>query len=128
MNPYLKTKSFIVLFFAFPILIFAQTEDAPKKKTYYYNGIDYATLDKKDSAEGIYNKNNYEVYFMPGLAYSFYQPKLKDDLGYFHGLAIEYLIFAQVHRNDNPGPSDVRVYAKLNLMQSSKKSVSDLFV
>ncbi len=74
-----------------------------------------------------YEKHNFETYFMPGLAYTLYMPRAKDSVGMFQGMAVEYLIFSQIHDNQNSGPSHVRVYAKLNMMKSTKKEMKDLF-
>lgn len=75
-----------------------------------------------------YERRNFETWFMPGAGYTYYKPKASDSLGTFSGLAIEYLIYAQVEQNDNPGPSHVRFYGKLNLQNSTKEGVGQIFM
>lgn len=74
-----------------------------------------------------YEQQNFETWFMPGAGYTYYMPKANDSLGSFGGLAIEYLIYGNVEQNDNPGPSHVRFYGKLNLQNSSKEGMGQLF-
>ena len=68
-------------------------------------------------------KEKFESWFMPGLGYSMYQPKKRDSTGLFSGLTVEYLIYANVDQNDDPGPSHVRVYSKLNILIFLKKLI-----
>lgn len=63
--------------------------------------------------------------FMPGGGFGMHFPKGKDSLGVLSGVAVEFLLFARVAQNDDSGPSHVRVYSKLNMLQSSKKDVSN---
>jgi len=87
----------------------------------YYAPNDYKTV----KAE--YDKVNYETWFMPGICYSFYQPDAKDSLGMFSGIAVEYLFYTRENQNDDKGPSHVRWYGKLNILNSDKKSTSPMF-
>lgn len=87
----------------------------------YYSQEDYKKIKDEDE------KTDFESVFMPGLAYSFYHPKGIDSVGQFQGLVVEYLIYAKVRPNDNPGPSHVRWYVKLNLLKSSKEDIKNLF-
>jgi hypothetical protein len=73
-------------------------------------------------------KETFETWFMPGLGYSIYQPKQRDSTGQFSGLTVDYLIYANVDQNDDPGPSHVRVYSKLNIMNSDRKSINSMFM
>jgi hypothetical protein len=75
-----------------------------------------------------YDNNNYESYLMPGVAYLYYTPKESDSVGNFQGIAVEYLIYAQVHKNDDPGPSHTRIYLKLNILNSDKDEMGDMFM
>ncbi len=88
----------------------------------YYNKVDY------DKVLALDAKLNFETYFMPGLAYSMYQPKASDSLGLFSGLAVEYLIYAKAEQNDESGPSHVRWYSKLNILNSDKKDINSMFM
>lgn len=74
------------------------------------------------------DKYNFKTYFMPGLSYTFYQPKLFDSTGNFSGVTIEYLIFAKAAQSDEPGPSHLRFYSKLNILKSDKGNINPLFM
>jgi hypothetical protein len=92
-----------------------------------FNGKWYAPADYK-VAKWQDEKIHFDTYFMPGLAFSVYQPKLSDSTGRFSGLTVEYLIYAHVSQSDDAGPSHVRVYTKLNILKSSKLTVNSLFM
>ncbi len=92
-----------------------------KDKYYYSDNPDYEKI-KVD-----YLKINFETWFMPGLGYTFYKPKGDDSTGVFNGIAVNYLIFANMAQNNNPGPSHLRLYTKLSIVKSSKKGINDLF-
>ncbi|MCS6821323.1 MAG: hypothetical protein NZ551_05570 [Microscillaceae bacterium] len=64
---------------------------------------------------------------MPGLGYGFYFPKAQDSLGFFRGMVVEFLFYADVSQNETTGPSHVRAYGKLHLMNSSKENVKNIF-
>lgn len=93
---------------------------------WYHNHLYSSTEYQKIKAEE--EKTNYETWFMPGLSYSIYSPSAKDSVGIFSGLTVEYLIFASVSQNDNPGPSHVRLYSKLNILKSDKKEMNSIFM
>lgn len=88
----------------------------------YYSQADYKVV------KAAYEKMNFETYFMPGLGYTFYQPKANDSIGYFSGLTVEYLIYGKVEQNDNPGPSHVRFYSKLNILKSNRATINSMFM
>lgn len=88
----------------------------------YYNQVEYDKAIAHDA------KFNFETYFMPGLAYTVFQPKASDSLGLFSGLAVEYLIYSKVEQNDESGPSHVRWYSKLNILNSDKKEINSMFM
>jgi hypothetical protein len=88
----------------------------------YYSPADYEEVKKADE------KINFKTYFMPGVSYTYYQPKAADSIGHFTGFAVEYLIYAKVHQNDNPGPSHVRVYSKLSMLQSNISTINSMFM
>ncbi len=71
---------------------------------------------------------DFDIHFQPGVGYSYFAPKASDSLGNFRGLVFEYLIWAGVRQNEDRGPSHTRIYAKINLMQSDKSGVSDMFM
>jgi hypothetical protein len=84
----------------------------------------FAALSVAKSEE---HPGDWQTYFMPGVVLHSYIPDMKDSIGYFTGISIEYLIAAWIHQNDNHGPSHGRVYAKVNFMKSSKEKINDIF-
>ena len=78
---------------------------------------------------GEYSRGESYVHaFVPGIGATFYKPKMKDSMGTFRGISIEYTIISTV--NDKAfghSPSHFRFYGKLNILQSDKKDVSDIF-
>ena len=87
----------------------------------YFSPSDYKIFKEN------YDKINYETTFMPGIGYTFFQPKASDSIGLFTGIAVEYLIFAKVSQNDKRGPSHIRFYTKLNILNSNKKDINSMF-
>ena len=92
----------------------------------YYDSR-YMTVKERDRLKKEREKASFESWFMPGIAYSYYQPKGMDSIGHFSGLVVEYLIYAVVEDNDRDGPSHVRWYVKINMLQSSKANIQNLF-
>jgi len=81
------------------------------------------------TVDGVPEDNrNFDRFFMPGLGYTYYQPKGVDSIGRFSGVSIEYLIYAGSKQNDESGPSHVRFYAKLNILNSDKEDISSMFM
>jgi Putative Ig domain len=66
-------------------------------------------------------------YLLPGVGYSVYTPRGADGVGSFHGLNLEVLVAAWIHRNDNRGPSLGRVYVNIELMRQTENSGPLLF-
>ena len=58
----------------------------------------------------------FRSFMMPGLQYSVYLPKAMTGTGGFQGASAEFLLDSWVHRNENHGPSHVRIYADLDLL------------
>jgi hypothetical protein len=96
------------------------------KDSVYFNGIYYSSADYV-KVKAAYDKVNYSTWFMPGLSYAYYQPKAMDSLGSFSGLSVDYLIFTSENQNESHGPSHVRIYGKLNILNSDKSAVSPMF-
>jgi hypothetical protein len=118
----MKKNIFFSLFLLFVGRMTAQEVGIHGDSAYYAGKyIPKAEFDK-------ISKRNFETWFMPGLAYTYYQPKITDSLGYFSGLAVEYLIYANVQQSDSDGPSHVRFYSKFNILRSSKKEINSLFL
>jgi Putative Ig domain len=65
-------------------------------------------------------KEKWESFFLPGLAYTTYIPNNTAKLGIYHGLSINYILLAWVHRNEKRGPSHGRLYFKLDILNSTK--------
>lgn len=66
-------------------------------------------------------------YWLPGVGYSVYTPRAAAVGDVFHGLALEIVIAAWIHRNDNHGPSHGRVYINAELLDSDVKARPLLF-
>jgi hypothetical protein len=67
-------------------------------------------------------EDEWESFFVPGLAYTVYQPK-GSALGLWHGPAFELLIAAWIHRNENRGPSHARIYASVGVLDSTEEEI-----
>ncbi len=66
--------------------------------------------------------------FMPGGGFNVLIPKSKDSLGTLSGGMVEFLFYTHVAQNDDSGPSHIRLYGKLNMLNSSKKNITDFFL
>jgi len=64
-------------------------------------------------------EEEWETFLMPGVAYTVYQPVASDQLGTYHGPSAEFMLAGWIHRNDNRGPSHVRIYAGIGLLTST---------
>ncbi len=71
--------------------------------------------------------NEWTSFLLPGVGYSAYLPRERDRFGTFHGVTLEILIGAWIHRNNNRGPSHGRVYVLTELLQSTRTNVPMLF-
>ena len=124
----MKKITFILLFNAILFSSFCQgvnhvSPDSVWVDGKYYKGSEIAKAQEREK------KMNFESYFMPGLAYTLYQPKISDSLGLFSGIAVDYLIISNVNQTDNhSGPSHVQWYAKLNIMKSDRKEIGSMFM
>lgn len=72
-------------------------------------------------------RREWSSFLLPGLGYSVYSPREREIWGRFHGVALELLLAAWIHRNDNRGPSHGRVYVSAEVLQSTRDDVSLLF-
>lgn len=105
-----------------------ETKPVEKKDSIFYKGNFYLTTDPKyKEIKPAWEKINFETAFMPGISYSYFQPKDSDSTGIFKGFAVEYLIYAKIYQNNKPGPSHVRWYGRFNMLKSDKKGISDMF-
>ena len=69
----------------------------------------------------------WKAYLIPGASYTFYLPALEDTYGTFSGASFEYIIYTGIHRNENKGPSHVKIYTKFDLLFSNIDTVSEAF-
>lgn len=65
-------------------------------------------------------------FFLPGVGYSMYSPR-DNARTIFHGLNLELVIAAWIHRNDNRGPSHGRVYINAELLNATGIKVPLMF-
>lgn len=93
----------------------------------WHKGKYYSKEDFK-SIQAELDKYEFDTYLMPGVAFAYFQPKAKDSLGTLSGVAVEYLLWAAVRQTDASGPSHSRVYAKFNILNSSKSGISPMFL
>jgi hypothetical protein len=87
----------------------------------YYSPKDYPF------AKAAYDKSHYISYFLPGALYTYYQPNAQDSLGTFSGITIEYVVFAQMHDDENHGPALSRMYFKLSILNSTRTDIKSMF-
>jgi hypothetical protein len=85
----------------------------------WYNG--------KYVARKRYNNQQFDVYFLFGIAYNYYKPKAVDSLGSFNGISFEPVLYGVGDQNDHSGPSHIRIYGRLCLQTSSKHDIGQLF-
>jgi hypothetical protein len=73
------------------------------------------------------NPEEWESYLLPGLGYSLYAPHERDRWGRLHGVPVEVIGGAWIHRNTNRGPSHGRIYLNTELLRSTEQGVPILF-
>lgn len=115
----------IVCVLFLPLLV--NSQDVKKDSIYYNNKYYYSTDSDFEQVKKEYMDRNFETWFMPGIGYALYVPKGQDSTGVLKGIAINYLLFTHMSQNMKPGPSLVRIYAKLSIIKSSRSSINDLF-
>jgi hypothetical protein len=74
-----------------------------------------------------FTRDEWTSYLLPGIGYSYYAPRIREQSGTFQGLEIELLFAGWIHRNENRGPSHGRVYLNAELLNSSDPDVPILF-
>lgn len=65
-------------------------------------------------------------FLLPGVGYSIYTPR-DNASTVFHGLNLELVVAAWIHRNDNRGPSHGRVYVNAELLNATGVNVPLMF-
>lgn len=94
-------------------------------------GTTYMTFhvtDGKDTASKTIKfkiKEEWESFFLPGVGYSVLFPQNNSDLGVLHGISLNYVFFSWIHRNEKRGPSHGRLYFKLDILNTTKKTADD---
>ena len=71
-------------------------------------------------------REEWESFFLPGLAATTYIPENHAQLGIFNGISINYVFLAWVHRNEKRGPSHGRLYFKVDILDSTEKDIEDM--
>ncbi len=71
-------------------------------------------------------REEWESFFLPGLAATTYIPENHAELGIFNGISVNYVFLAWVHRNEKRGPSHGRLYFKVDILDSTEKNVEDM--
>ena len=69
---------------------------------------------------------DHEAFVMPGGGYNFYFPSASDSLGTFSGFSPEFLIYNYVRQNDGRGPSHLRWYGSISILQSDKAGIANM--
>lgn len=72
----------------------------------------------------------WDDYFMPGVGYKVFVPRDTASLGIYHGLLTEFVFYARAKSAASKwgGPARSRTYINLSIMESSKKSIDDIFI
>lgn len=71
----------------------------------------------------------WDDYFMPGVGYKVYIPKNEANLGIYHGVQTEFVIYARAKGSASykGGPARVKTYGDLSIMKSEKSEAKDIF-
>ena len=73
--------------------------------------------------------SEWDDWFMPGVAYKSYIPKNSSDLGVYHGVMTEFVIYARAKGSESrsSGPSRIKTYGNLSIMSSTQSEAKDIF-
>jgi hypothetical protein len=73
--------------------------------------------------------SEWDDYFMPGIGYKVYIPKNHADLGTYHGIMTEFVIYARAKGTNSmsSGPARIKTYGNLSIMASDNSSAKDIF-
>ncbi len=69
---------------------------------------------------------DHESHVMPGGGYNFYFPSASDSLGTFSGFSPEFLIYNYIRQDESRGPSHLRFYGSISILQSNKEGVANM--
>jgi hypothetical protein len=75
------------------------------------------------------NDTEWDDYFMPGAGYKLYIPKNQKDLGIYHGLMTEFVIYARAKGTNSrkTGPARIKTYGNFSIMKSELSTAKDIF-
>src|SRR5262245_32066989 len=94
--------------------------------TAVFSSMGFAGTDKSKEGEPV---SGYEAWFIPAVGFNYFQPKSVDSIGTFHGISLDYVFFTWIHqRSSHDGPSHLRVYGKLNVLNSEKQNINSMFM
>lgn len=102
----------------YPIVV--QASDGQKATT--QRGTIAVRQVERPAAEG----DEWTSFLLPGVGYSIYTPRDSANT-VFHGLNLELVVAAWIHRNDNRGPSHGRVYINAELLNATGINVPLMF-
>jgi hypothetical protein len=68
-------------------------------------------------------EDEWNTSFLPGLYYSVWRPRARNEIGTFQGVGMELVPYAWIHRNANRGPSHGRITLRADLLDSSRDGV-----
>ncbi len=71
------------------------------------------------SSDSASSRHRWQSFLLPGGGYSVYTPR-DGSIGTFHGVTLEMLIAAWIHRTNNRGPSHGRLYVNAELTNSTR--------
>jgi Bacterial Ig domain len=70
--------------------------------------------------------DDWTSFLLPGVGYSIYSPR-DPETTVFHGLNLELVVAAWIHRNDNRGPSHGRIYLNAELLNATGLHIPLMF-
>lgn len=102
----------------YPIVV--QASDGQKTAT------QRGTIAVRQVERPVVEGDEWTSFLLPGVGYSIYTPRDSANT-VFHGLNLELVIAAWIHRNDNRGPSHGRVYVNTELLNATGINVPLMF-
>ncbi|MCD4664524.1 MAG: hypothetical protein K8R68_04570 [Bacteroidales bacterium] len=120
-------KKLLIISITVLLISSIQSQEVKKDSIFHKDRFYYSTDPDYEKIKIEFENLNFEAWFMPGLGYTFYYPKESDSTGLFHGIAVNYLIYAKMYQNNKPGPSHVRFYSKFSIVKSDRSGINDLF-
>lgn len=77
----------------------------------------FAQPDYQNQGPKLDKSKAFVSYLIPGVGYSFYQPRDHKNLGVFHGVNAEFVIVNQLSEKDK-GPANWRLYARMSILNN----------